>query len=93
MPRSGGKPMTYSDFETRLLLALAATAADGSQPSAFVVAATVAPQVNAQWVRDAVLSFEQRGYFHRVVRPMYVSAIFMTITAEGRKAAEKLSAP
>jgi DNA-binding MarR family transcriptional regulator len=53
----------------------------------------VAPQVNAQWVRDAVLSFEQRGYFHRVVRPMYVSAIFMTITAEGRKAAEKLSAP
>jgi DNA-binding MarR family transcriptional regulator len=58
-----------------------------------MVAATVAPQVNAQWVRDAVLSFEQRGYFHRVVRPMYVSAIFMTITAEGRKAAEKLSAP
>ena len=35
--------MTYSDFETRLLLALAVAAADGSQPSAFVVAETVAP--------------------------------------------------
>jgi hypothetical protein len=85
--------MTYSNFETRLLLALAAAAADGSQPSAFVVAETVAPRVNAQWVRDALLSFEQRGYFHRVVRPMYGSAIFVTITAEGRKAAEMLSPP
>ena len=82
--------MCYSDFETRLLLALAAAAADGSQPSVFVVAETVAPQVNPQWVRDAVRSFEQRGYFHPVVRPTHVSAIFMAITAEGRKAAQKI---
>jgi hypothetical protein len=82
--------MCYSDFETRLLLALASATADGSQPSAFVVAETVAPQVNPQWVRDAVRSFEQRGYFHPVVRPTHVSAIFMAITAEGRKAAQKI---
>jgi hypothetical protein len=86
-----GRLMTYSDFETRLLLALAAAATDGSQPSAFVVAATVAPQVNAQWVRDAVRSFVQRGYFQTTVLPTHTSAIFMTITAEGRKAAEKLT--
>jgi hypothetical protein len=57
------------------------------------MAETVAPQVNAQWVRDAVLSFVQRGYFDPVVRPRHISAIFMTITAAGRKAAEMLSAP
>jgi hypothetical protein len=91
LPRARkGKPMCYSDFETRLLLALAAAAADSSQPSAFVVAETVAPQVNPQWVRAAVRSFEQRGYFHSVVRPAHVSTIFMAITAEGRKAAQKI---
>lgn len=85
--------MSYSDFENRLLLAFAAAAADGSHIDAFTVAETVGsvvePEVNEQLVRDAVRSFEQQGYFHSVVRGQRGS-ISMMITAEGRKAAERL---
>jgi hypothetical protein len=85
--------MTYSDFEIRLLMALvdSADASERGQCEAFDVAETVLPQVKDQWVSGAVRSYEQRGYIGLISRPLE-RRIVLTISGEGRKAAESLKA-
>jgi hypothetical protein len=85
--------MTYSDFEIRLLMALvdSADASERGQCEAFDVAETVLPQVKDQWVSDAVRSYKQRGYIGLISRPLE-RRIVLTISGEGRKAAESLKA-
>jgi hypothetical protein len=85
--------MTYSDFEIRLLMAIvdSADASERGQCEAFDVAETVLPQVKDQWVSDAVRSYEQRGYIGLISRPLE-RRIVLTISGEGRKAAESLKA-
>jgi DNA-binding MarR family transcriptional regulator len=86
--------MSYSDFEIRLLIALvdSADASERGQCEAFDVAETVLPQVNDQWVSDAVRSYEQRGYIGLISRPLERRLVFLTISSESRKAAESLKA-
>jgi hypothetical protein len=85
--------MTYSNFEIRLLMALvdSADASERGQCEAFEVAETVLPQVKDQWVSDAVRSYEQGGYIVLISRPLE-RRIVLTISGEGRKAAESLKA-
>ena len=85
--------MTYSNFEIRLLMALvdSADASERGQCEAFEVAETVLPQVKDQWVSDAVRSYEQGGYIGLISRPLE-RRIVLTISGEGRKAAESLKA-
>ena len=85
--------MTYRDFEIRLLMALvdSADASERGQCEAFDVAETVLPRVKDQWVSDAVRSYEQRGYIGLISRPLE-GRIVLTISGEGRKAAESLKA-
>jgi hypothetical protein len=88
--------MTYGEFEIRFLLALvdAADAAELGQCEAFQIAEIVLPQVNEQWVRDAVRGYEQRKYLGHVVRSLGADAstITLMIAGEGRKAAEAVKA-
>jgi hypothetical protein len=87
--------MTYSEFEIRLLLALvdAADATERGQCEAFQVAQTVLPQVKEQWVRDAVRSYEQKGYLGPTMsRQLGGGKIILTISGEARKITENLKA-
>ncbi len=85
--------MTYSEFEVRLLLALvdAADATERGQCNALQVAKTVLPQVQDQWVRDAVRNYEQKGCLGLISRSVE-GGINLTISGEARKAAESLRA-
>ncbi len=59
--------MTYSEFEIRLLLALVegAEASDRGQCNATLVAETVLPHAEEQWVSDAVQVYERRRLLAR----------------------------
>jgi len=85
--------MTYSEFETRLFLALvdASDATERGQCEAFEVAKTVWSQAPDQWVRDAVMIYEQKGYTGLISRPVE-GGISLTVSGNGRSAADNLRA-
>jgi hypothetical protein len=87
--------MTYHEFETRFLPVLvdAADSTERGRCEAFSLARTFWPQVKEQWVRDAVRSYEQRGYLGpHITRSISPVELIVTISGEGRKAAESLKA-
>jgi hypothetical protein len=85
--------MTYLNFESLFLLAIvdAADASDRGQCEAFGLTETVLSEVSERWVRDAVLSYEQRNYLGPVSRPLS-KHIGLQISGEARKTAEILRA-
>lgn len=85
--------MTYSEFETRLFLALvdASGATNHEQCSAFEVANTVLPQAPDQWVRNAVKVYENNGWLNNISRPVE-HGIYLTISGNGRRAVDNLRA-
>jgi hypothetical protein len=83
--------MTYNEFEHRLLPALA-EAADQSprgQCEARQVAETVLPGVKEHWVADAVRNYEQQGYLGPAIGRYMDGTIVLSISGNGRKAADK----
>jgi hypothetical protein len=83
--------MTYSEFEERLLVALAdgADATERGQVAAHRVAETVFPGVRDQWVNDAVQAYEVHGYLGPVSRGLDGS-INLMLSGGGRRAADRL---
>ena len=48
-------------------------------------------EVKENWIRDAVQNYEALGFFSRVLRPIRPPRIFLRVTEEGRRAAERLA--
>lgn len=58
------------------------------QVDVMVVARTVLPGVNDQWIYSAVQTFESRGWVYNVVRAISPAGIGLMVTGEGRRKAE-----
>lgn len=78
--------MKYGEFEEALLGAFA----DG-QGSAFAAAASIDPNIDRQWVRDAVKALESAGYIDVVSWGISPERIIVRITGAGRRAAERIA--
>jgi hypothetical protein len=87
---------TYSEYENALFLAIieaeaygAAGANSKGQVDVFEAAREAGLDLKENWARDAVRSFEDCGWVWNVVRPIGPSTIFLMVTSEGRKEAER----
>jgi hypothetical protein len=84
-------PYELSEFEKQFFVAMAHAEVDHGQCEAFQVAASV-PQATPLKVRDAVETYVQRGWLRTVIRSTEGTTITLSLSAEGRKAAESLGA-
>lgn len=87
--------MNYNQFQFAddLLLGIveAADANSRGQVDVSSVANNILPQVNEQWVRDAVREFRDKGYFGNLIDPLS-GAILCDITGTARRAANTIKA-
>jgi hypothetical protein len=85
--------VSYSQFEGELLIATveAADANSRGQVDMAVVAESVLPGVNENWIWSAVRAYERLNLVYNVSRPLQGPIVLM-VTGEGRQRADAVKA-